>query len=89
MTTVYYIRNKDNLVGFTKLSSHKEKNPRIFLGYKNSNGVIKKIGYNMRKFGTKYILTQVLFDIYYEIKICSVNFDYMEEQDIEFYKQLN
>lgn len=86
MTTISNIPRNDYLVGFTKKENIAEQK-RIYLGYVYDNKV-HKIGFSVQKFGSKFFLKQTLYNINYEIIVCQIDFNYMEEQDIEFYKNL-
>ena len=87
MARIENIRNNNDIIGFTKKENIAESN-RIYLGYVYENK-IHKIGFCIQKFGSKFFMKQTLFDINYEINICEINFTYMEDRDIDFYKKLN
>ena len=86
-----FIKNKDKVIAFTKKNNKDidiiNNMPRIFLGYKINN-TIMKIGYFYMKTYGKYQMRQVLIEINYDINICSINFNHMKKQDIILYKSL-
>lgn len=59
--------------------------PRIFLGYHGTETFFKigfKVVPNHKK---KFELTRCLIEIKYDIEICDINTEYMEQRDIDLY----
>jgi hypothetical protein len=75
------------ILGFTKRDNSTliNNNPRIFLGYKNADGDVMKIGYTIGMINRKMTMYRSLLDINYDIDICDINTDFMEDRDIEYY----
>ena len=66
------------ILGFTKRDNSTliNNHPRIFLGYKNADGDVMKIGYTIGMVNRKMTMYRSLLDI---------NTDFMEDRDIEYY----
>ena len=94
--TLKMFKDNHTFVGFIKIDKphfidfNGEKRDRIFIGvYDNDEeNIIHKVGQGVCYQNRKLVLGIKLYNINYKIKIVDINFDYMENQDIEIYKSL-
>lgn len=86
------IKSDENKIifGFYKKEDSKiiNNHPRIYIGIKDYETGLKRVGYKVFFVNNKLTLDYYFYDISESIEFCDINTKYMEDQDIQFLKNI-